>query len=635
MRSPLCSGVAAALLLVWFPLTGEADLIGWTRSAQFSGASICSLAVSTESGGYTSWAGTPGDGIYVGHGTSPRWARAPLPHADLGACPVELSPDYATDHTLIAVSDQTYLSRDAGRTWSALSIPLPAGAVAFSPSFASDRTMLAAADSGPVFRSTDAGVNWTQVADWQANLPASGHFIVNALQMRPDGTALLATGGGIFRSADAGETWSAANVGLPVISDLDPSTGQYYRHVPAVVGLADGGAAILAAVRTLTAGLVFRSLDGGITWSQAGKPISALPSAIAFVAAPDGPQIWLGTHDRGVLVSRDGGKSWSGQSRGLSDRDVAALAAPPGGNVVFVGASFDGEFSWVPGTGRWHAHFTGMPQTDPVDALLSLAPGPDSHAYAGSLTGLFRSSDGGETWRASNDGLPGERSVLALASGYSLFAATSSGVFRSIDAGRHWTVSGSRFMRGVSASAIAVTGSRVAAGTENGLFLSRDDGASWHRPVLGDMNVQALAFGADAHRTALYAICAGQLEEYDGSRTHVLAPDLASQPVVAFAISPMSGRPDLAATAGALFRWQGTAWRRVLRFSPVSPPILSYIGRSTILFAAGQRLYRSDSDGVRWQVITTPLHASIEAMTSRGQNGALISLPGGIWRYRG
>jgi len=118
---------------------------------------------------------------------------------------------------------------------------------------------------------------------------------------------------------------------------------------------------------------------------------------MSLVADPSNPQVlYAGTHERGVLRSRDGGKTWDEVSSGLGGRDVHALAIDPNRPKVL--------HAWVVGKG------------------------------------IYRTSDGGGKWIRVDDG-PGDAEVKALASvniptgmgGIFLYAGTPIGLLRNPD----------------------------------------------------------------------------------------------------------------------------------------------------------------------------------------------------------
>jgi hypothetical protein len=118
---------------------------------------------------------------------------------------------------------------------------------------------------------------------------------------------------------------------------------------------------------------------------------------------------------------------------------VRALALGPGGESLFAGTYGDGGvYRSDDGGDSWRAASAGLTNT----RVLSLAPGPDGQSmFAGTWDGVFRSDDGGDSWRAANTGLK-DMHVLSLASGpdgQSMFAGTDGhGVFRSNDGGDSW-----------------------------------------------------------------------------------------------------------------------------------------------------------------------------------------------------
>jgi hypothetical protein len=122
-----------------------------------------------------------------------------------------------------------------------------------------------------------------------------------------------------------------------------------------------------------------------------------------------------------------------------------------------------------------------------------------TNLFAGTDSGVFRSIDSGKSWTGTNSGLPGTRIFALTASGTNLFCATNSispggvgdNVFLSTDNGTNWAVIGGGFPDTVYISAIAVSGTNIFVGGDRGIFLSTDNGTNW--TALGFSEVLSLA----------------------------------------------------------------------------------------------------------------------------------------------
>jgi photosystem II stability/assembly factor-like uncharacterized protein len=207
-------------------------------------------------------------------------------------------------------------SEDGGCTWRpalgslGLEAPLPATSIALSPAFPGDSTLFAGVPGG-ILRSEDGGRTWSAVA-----LPTPPPFI-SSLAVSPgfarDGAALAATmEDGVFLTADRGRRWEAWNIGL-----LD--------HGVLCLALSPG----FERDRTVFAGTesgVFISANGGRFWRETAFPPEAAP-ALSLVLSPaferDGT-IFAGAATQGIFVSHDRGQSW--QPYGLADTDGAVNA---------------------------------------------------------------------------------------------------------------------------------------------------------------------------------------------------------------------------------------------------------------------------------------------------------------------
>ena len=190
-----------------------------------------------------------------------------------------------------------------------------------------------------------------------------------------------ATGGGVWKTTDAGITWrnvsdgflATGSIGAVEVAESDPN----------VVYVGTGSACIRSNV--IQGRGVYRSVDGGRTWSFLGLrevgQIGALrvhpaDASVAYVAAlgqPFGPN-----PERGVFRTTDGGKTWK-KVLYVNDRTgVVALAMNPANPRELYAGAWRGE---------------RKPWT-------IISGGPASEG------GLYKTSDGGDTWTKLSAGLP-------------------------------------------------------------------------------------------------------------------------------------------------------------------------------------------------------------------------------------
>ena len=286
-------------------------------------------------------------------------------------------------------------------------------------------------------------------------------------------TVLVGTGAGdIFRSTDGGGTWSAAarGIGHGVL------TVQFNPFRPGAVyaGSRDAG--------------LWRSSDGGATWSRdAGLP-SATVRTVGFAKS-----ITLVGTDAGLYASRDG-TTWSPYlsfaQLSLSAIAVAAVNDPPkllaggdtsrGSEVLPLYVSLDGGGSWN------LVKSLGSSTMVAAAAAGAVPPGADSRpVVVGTNSGAFLSADGGGTW-AQVGGVPAVdfTSVSFVANHPERFYLASDG--GGGDSGGLWATSDS----GQSFRALAAPVSSVTA-----MALSAEDSPT----------IYAATFRATDHAVMLWA----------------------------------------------------------------------------------------------------------------------------------
>lgn len=186
--------------------------------------------------------------------------------------------------------------------------------------------------------------------------------------------------------------------------------------------------------------LVSKSVDSGATWSCIERDF--LQGFDALVVDPRRPSILYGfDHDGSVgLVWRsvDGGASWSEASAGLVvDSTGIALAVDSHRPPTLYALTDQGLFRSSDRARDWH--FAGNALPAGAASLIADGRTTPSTLYAGIPgAGVFVSTDGGATWALLGSGLPAELFTGALAldlhdpaSPATLYAATAGeGVFR-------------------------------------------------------------------------------------------------------------------------------------------------------------------------------------------------------------
>lgn len=236
---------------------------------------------------------------------------------------VALSPDFEADRSVFAgVPGGILRSVDGGQSWYIASLPSPppfVSTLVVSPNFAHDGTLLAGTMEDGVFRSSDRGSHWSS---WNFGLlDLNVLYMAISPDFANDETLFVGTDSGIFRSRNGGRAWREVN--FP--ADFAPVLSLALSPNHANDGVLFGG--------TESHGL-FCSDDRGRTWSRRGEDVvtDAVNAIILSPQFPDKPDV-LVLLGEGLLISRDGGQSWSDWKSGLPiEQGLASVAAPLGLN---------------------------------------------------------------------------------------------------------------------------------------------------------------------------------------------------------------------------------------------------------------------------------------------------------------
>ncbi|ADB37612.1 WD40/YVTN/BNR-like repeat-containing protein [Spirosoma linguale] len=312
-------------------------------------------------------------------------------------------------------------------------------------------------------------VKWRNIGPFRGGRSVAGSGVTSDPQLYYMGTV----GGGIWKTEDAGMTWKNVSDGQLKTSSVG-AIG-ICESDPAVVYVGMGEHAPRGVMTSYGDG-VYKSTDAGKTWQHLGLDLTRHIAAVrvhpqnpdvAFVAAQGA--LHGSSADRGIYKTIDGGKSWK--------------------KVLFVDEN----------TG---CNDLSMDMTNPRILYASMWDYrrlPWQVQSGGKGSGLYKSTDAGETWTKLEKGLPKELGKM----GISVSKANPNRVYAVIE-------SDSKADKG-------------------GVFLSEDAGKSWNRVSKDHRTIQRAwyyieIFADPVDENTVYVLNTSVLKSIDGGKTFSTIP---------------------------------------------------------------------------------------------------------------
>ena len=271
-----------------------------------------------------------------------------------------------------------------------------------------------------------SGLKWREIGPWRGGRVTA----VTGVRGNDQVYYMGATGGGVWKTENAGITWenlsdddfNVGTIGAIGVAESDPN----------VIYIGTGEAPIRGVTTSHGDGM-YKSTDAGSTWTHIGLPRAGqIARVIVHPRNPDlvyvgvQGQIWGPSPERGVYRSRDGGATWEAVLQVDEETGATDLSMDPTNPRILYAAM------WEHGRKPWFVK------------------------SGGTAGGIFKSTDGGDTWEKLGGGLPeliGKIGIDVSASSpnriYAIVEAEldRGGLYRSDDYGETWTlINGDRIL---------------------------------------------------------------------------------------------------------------------------------------------------------------------------------------------
>jgi photosystem II stability/assembly factor-like uncharacterized protein len=358
--------------------------------------------------------------------------------------------------------------------------------------------VLYAGTEGGVFRSVDRGEHWTACNQGLTDR------VVRSLAVDPDNPNILYAGtwsGKVFISENGGGSWQQRSRSLPpsyeirglAVHPRDP------QRVYALNSLA-----------------VFVTSDRGLHWQQAAEviePVSPdgveLTSTLQCLAMdPRQPDmLYVGTTEvvthAGIYISTNAGTTWSPSPAQLND--VSAIVITPRSSGGLYALASGKVYTTADGGTAWN--YADSYRDDNLARCIAVNPKNPQEVYVGFLGGLYKSTDGRQSWVRSDrglvreDGQPLDPRVLVVdpLDPSSVYACAGNQLFVSTDSGQTW-----RFRSSIQANGEASILALAADPTDEETFYASVDAGGLYKTTDGGDQWQHVGEGLPAqHITAL------------------------------------------------------------------------------------------------------------------------------------
>ena len=380
-------------------------------------------------------------------------------------------------------SEGIFRSNNNGKTWTSQKCDCYIWDLAIDP--ANHRTVYGVGEGA--LKSVNGGKTW----EWFSPHPyLSGVLLGIGVHPKNSNLVFVAGfGGGIFRSENGGQSWKTVNEKLDALSIVRLEAGADPQERIFAVGGQQS----------------FESRDGGETWELFMKGQASTFWVSDIAVHKKNPDLIVAAGNRkklgAIVLSTNGGKSWKTLSKyqGVNYGCTGCIALDPKNQNVMYLTPFQKENKITTSLGvaksidrgnNWKLINKGITKKDVW--IVAIHPADSNFLLAGTGTGkLFRSSNAGEQWEESSQGLDTTsiRSIAFDPENLSvMYVATYSSLFKSINGGKSWEILSKELPESWfnyigldphSTQTVYATGGA-------GIFVSENGGRNWERLQTGN-----------------------------------------------------------------------------------------------------------------------------------------------------
>ena len=367
-------------------------------------------------------------------------------------------------------------------------------------------------------------------------------------------------------------------------------------------------------------GEVYVSVDAATTWLNPRRSIPFPGYVVDNLLLDSHGRLWAaswGLWGGGVIaVSGDRGRTWERRDKGLEDFSVRAIAIDPADPQFMLAGGLTGVYRSLDGGKSWKK----LSEHENVESL-AIDPRTRDRIYVGTWRQGWRSDDGGASWKHIHNGMVLDTDMFAITfhpkNPDNIWVSTCGWVYNTENRGDLWTRHRDGFknrrIHVVDIDPADETGRTVYAGSVAGLYRSEDNGKSWNTVSSEDLVINSVVLHPDRPGRVIIGVEGdGVYVSSDRAATFTRMSDgLHNLRITSIAADPVREQTVYAAvafggSASGIYQSDdaGKTWSRLAKTPLPAVLSLSVAGKeqSSVPFLAGtEKGFFWSADGRQWK----------------------------------